>query len=174
MPSRSNLPFVNYLEFDVLDKTIPLYALYKYKVLNRCLTSNEETAQAKFGYNKRDDKWDTVANPISSSGKSIFIKSSLETSTALMLDSLNKLCAENNAKLLCIQTPMYKSVWDNAAFERNRRICSTANVPYIDVNTTTIGEHVENFYNTFHMNTNGVRKMNAFLAADSTLKVFLN
>jgi hypothetical protein len=174
MPGKNNLPFVNYFKFDAVEKYVPLYALCKYKILKDCFTITEPTAQAKFGYNRHDEPWDTIDNPISSIGKKSFINSSSEKSTASMLDSLNRLCLENHSKLLCIQTPMYKAVWDSAAFVQTRKICSDLNIPYIDANASAIGNDIENFYNVFHMNTNGVRKMNTILAADSTLTSFLD
>lgn len=90
-----------------------------------------------------------------------------------MLDSLKQLCAENNTKLLCLQTPMYKAVWDSAAFALTKKIISDLNIPYVDANAKAIGHDVQNFYNVFHMNTRGVKKMNAFIAQDSSIISFL-
>jgi hypothetical protein len=69
---------------------------------------------------------------------------------------------------------MYKAVWDSAAFIRTRKICTGLNIPYIDANASAIGNDLENFYNVFHMNTKGVRKMNGILAKDSMLISFVN
>jgi hypothetical protein len=174
MPAEKNRAIVNYFKFDNKDQFIPLHALFKYSSINDYLLRQNISTYAKFGYERHDEKWDTVLKPVNSTLKHRFFDDSQMPLIISMLDSLNRMCVANHGKLLCIQTPFYRSLWDSTAFERTKKVCERLNIPFIDANIATIADSMECFYNTDHMNTNGVKKLNDFLAQDSTLHSFLN
>jgi hypothetical protein len=174
MPSKKNSPFVDYFRFNSFEKLVPLYAIFKYDRLKDYVNIGYTSPYVKYGYDRKDEHWDTIAHPANDSIKNIYATDSQMQAISLMLDSLNKMCIANHAKLICIQTPLYKSLWDEAAFARTKKMADGLNIPFIDANTRTIAENVENFHDVDHLNTTGVKELNAFLATDSTLRSLLN
>lgn len=41
------------------------------------------------------------------------------------------MCLTKNIKLLCIQTPVYKSIYDESIFSETKKICHYLNIPFI-------------------------------------------
>ena len=169
-PDKKNLDFVNYFKFDSSEKYIPLYALFKYKILDDCLSKPQKYSSDC--NHIVDKKWDTIHNPITSRMKeNCFPKTQMENVTN-SLSELNKLCKKNNIKLLCIQTPVYKSIYDETAFENTTVICKNLNIPFIDINIKPLRNNINYFYSPTHLNKVGVIQMNQLLKKDSTLISF--
>jgi hypothetical protein len=175
LPKDKDLPIVDYFKFNFFERYIPLYAVFKYKLLSDCLfLPNANKARARcYGYDEHDEQWDTVANPVVSVEKDHFFKPSQISSIADALDSLHHLCLINNIKLLCIQPPVYKNCQDDFAFSATKKICGSEGIPFIDANDESIRNDITNFYNSNHLNKYGVAKMDSLLEKDTLLASFL-
>ncbi|HEY4832637.1 MAG TPA: hypothetical protein VIH61_08785 [Waddliaceae bacterium] len=160
--------FANYFRFDFFERHIPLYALLKYKLFFDCLTLKNVSAWAKYGYEKHDESWDTVSNPV----KTDHIKDYFDTTASALdelkgrLDSLNTLCKQNNIKLICVQTPVYKAIYVKRYFSLTGQICDDLKIPFFDLNRDSIDDNIDLFYNSNHLNTAGVRAMTSNLLSD--------
>ena len=171
-PNKENLDFVNYFKFDPSEKYIPLYALFKYKMLDDCLSETQE-------YNRDcnhivDRKWDTIYNPITDRVKEYYFPKTQMENVTNSLGELNRLCQKNNIKLLCIQTPVYKAIYDESAFKNTAVICKRLNIPFIDINTEFFRNNITYFYSPTHLNKDGVEQMNQLFKKEATLLSFLN
>ena len=150
--------FANYFRFNFAERHIPIYALLKYKLFFDCLTLNNVSTWAKYGYERHDEHWDTLSNPIQTG----HINEYFDTSAAGMdqiktqLDSLNELCKQNNIKLICVQTPVYKVVYVKRRFYLTGQLCRDLDIPFFDLNNDAIDGNIDYFYNSNHMNTMGV------------------
>jgi hypothetical protein len=160
--------FVNYFRFNFAERNIPLYALLKYKLFFDCLTLSNVSAWAKYGYEKHDESWDTLSNPI----KTDHIKEYFDTTTLGLnevkhqLDSLNRLCKQNNIKLICVQTPVYKVIYVKRFFYLAGQLCNDLGIPFFDLNSDAIDGNITDFYNSNHLNTKGVTAMNVNLLSN--------
>lgn len=169
-PNTKNLSFINYFKFNWSEKYIPLYSIFKYKMLDDCLSITK-----KYNMNCNhivDKKWDTIHNPVTNTLKKSY-SNKVQITTINSLGELNNLCKKNNIKLLCIQTPVYKAIYDELAFKNTAVICKTLNIPFIDVNKETIRNNIKYFYSPSHLNKDGVERMNQLFKRDSTLISFL-
>ncbi len=173
LPKKKDLPIVDYFKFDFYEKYIPLYAIFKYELLKDAISLNDNDNWSKYGYEMNDKKWDTIANPVKDIMRNFFFKKSEITSITNALDKLNNVCFLNNIKLTCIQTPVYKVIYDNASFLETKIICNNLNIPFIDANKEYIRNNMEYFYNSNHLNKFGVAEMNAVLKSDTILKSIL-
>lgn len=172
-PEPNNLLMVNYFNYDLYERYIPLYSIFKYKLLLNCILLNNRDNYYKNGYEINDYKWDTINNPVSDKMKQNFFKLSDISAITTSLDSLKKLCLKNSIKLMCIQTPVYKIIEDDFKFLETQIICERLNIPFIDVNKKNIRDDINYFYNSDHLNKLGVNQMNLFLKQDSLLSSFL-
>ncbi|MEO8416654.1 MAG: hypothetical protein ABI472_23515 [Ginsengibacter sp.] len=174
LPAQKNLPVLNYFKFSLPEKYIPLYSIFKYRLLKDCILLNNIDNYVQYGYEKHDEFWDTTANPVSDILKNNFLKKEDIPSLTESMDDLHKLCLKNNIKLLCIQTPVYKIIYEKMVFLSTQRICKELLIPFVDTNEDDIIDNLKYFYNSDHLNTNGVAKMNEILKKDSVLSSFLN
>jgi hypothetical protein len=168
-PSRKNLSFVNYFKFNLSEKYIPLYSIFKYKMLDDCLSITK-----KYNMNCNhivDKEWDTIHNPVTNTLKKSY-SNKVQIATVNSLDELNNLCKRNNIKLLCVQTPVYKSIYEDLAFKNTAVICKTLNIPFIDINKETLRNNIKYFYSPSHLNKKGVQEINQLLKRNSTLISF--
>jgi hypothetical protein len=169
LPSKKDLLIVNYFKFDFYEKYIPLYAIFKYKLLLDAIYLKSSDNWSKYGYEMNNNKWDTILNPVKNIMKDFFFKKSDITSITNSLDSLNNVCFLNNTKLVCIQTPVYKVIHDDSTFSKTKSICSNLNIPFVDANKAYIRNNIKYFYNSNHLNKFGVGAMNAVLRSDTIL-----
>ena len=172
-PSNDDILIVDYFKFNLLEKYFPLYSVFKYRQFRDCVILKKTNDFKKYGYQMNDKSWDTIANPITTTRKADYFRKYQIASITNSLKELKKLCAENNIKLLCIQTPVYKAIYDKDAFSLTKKMCENAKISFIDVNTLSIINNIDNFFNVFHLNKNGISKMNQFLEKDKTLVSFL-
>jgi hypothetical protein len=173
LPSEKNLPMVDYFQFNYYEKYIPLYAIFKYKILGPSLFSSNADNWSKFGYEIHNEKWDTSKLPVTSTIKNAYFKKQNIDSIRNALDGLKMLCLNNNIQLLCIQTPVYKVAYDEWSFTETGKICSQSGILFIDANQEDIRNNIDNFYNSDHLNKSGVEQLNNFLRNDTLLKSFL-
>jgi hypothetical protein len=168
-PSKNEQLIVNYFQFNIYEQKIPLYAIFKYKILSNCFwhTGN---IYLKYGYDLHEESWDTLTNPVTDKAQKLFFKSDETDSITQALKNLDELCRKNKIKLLCIQTPVYKTCYNDTIFKKIRYICNQANVPFIDVNKESISNDITCFYNSNHLNKTGVEKMNAEILKDSVFQ----
>lgn len=172
-PTKKNLPIVDFFQFNLYEKYIPLYSVLKYKNLSFILSSNYTNDWTEFGYEVHQERWDTTKLPITDLIKKAYFKKSEVGLISKALDSLKKLCQVNNAQLLCIQTPVYKVAQDDWSFSETKNICLNLNIPFIDANKEYIRNNISYFYNSDHLNKLGVDKLNNLLKNDTLLSIFL-
>lgn len=172
LPSKKNGDLVNYFKFDFREKYLPLYALFKYQLVEDAVTLKNSTI-FKEGFELNDEHWDTVKNPVSGAMKKHFIKDDEIPLLKKQLLQLKSICTKNNIRLLCIQTPAYKSNYDTSVFKKSAAICKSLNISFIDANSVAIRENINNFYNSTHLNKNGIEEMNKLLKNEKELTTFL-
>jgi len=161
-PSRENAPFVRYFKFNLVERTVPLYALLRYKVLPDCVTLNFHDTWMKEGYFRDDTHWDTTALPtIWDSMPRFYADTSVKSqqSIAAELQRINDVCLQHHIQLICVQTPVYKRIYRPRNFALPGTICSSLNIPFFDLNMPEIDDNIDYFYNADHMNTRGVAVM---------------
>jgi hypothetical protein len=166
-PSTVNEPIIQYFHFNVIEKYIPLYAILRYRKFFLCLTLPYDKQWRMEGYNKHDENWDTVAEPLTK--WEAFPREYFDTSIVSLngikeqLKELDILCRQHQIRLICVQTPIYKSVYRQSNFAYPKEICSQLDIPFFDLNSEQINNDINNFYNADHLNTKGVTKMTAEL-----------
>ena len=124
-----------------------------------------------YGYENFKEKWDTTLIPVLH--QKAVLDSPIREALNHSLSELDQLCTQNKIRLLCLQTPVYKSLYDSLTFSATKKICQSLQIPFIDVDLPSVRDQRDNFYNSKHLNKLGVSKMNAFLAKDSVLNSFL-
>lgn len=172
-PDKCDAPIVDYFKFDAAEKYIPAYAIIKNKMLITHLMPKRTNRYTAFGYENNDEVWDTVKNPVTDLMKKHYFPDSETTAVAKQLSMLDQVCKKNGIRLLCIQTPVYKSVYEAHYFSRNKAICKQLRIPYIDMESAEFRNDISYFYNSNHMNRKGVERMNALLAENEDLRKFL-
>ncbi len=163
-PSAANRPMVSYFHFNVLEQYVPLYAILKYQLFSSCLSPK--------GFPYSEDFYDKHVTAIDKEYRTTTDSLRLRRPDARSLEQtkfalaqFKALCAESKIQLICIQTPVYKLIYDSGAFSSPREICSDLGIPFVDANINSIIGDQENFYNADHLNINGVLSMNRFLAS---------
>lgn len=173
-PSAKDSIIVNYFKFNFAEKYVPLYSIFKYQLLGNCIFLKTTSNYVRYGYEMHNGRWDTIASPVSAILKKSFFKEKDMSSITASLNRLKKMCLNKNIKLLCIQTPVYKVLYDEKEFGLTKKICSSVNIPFIDCNEQSITDNIFYFYNSNHLNSKGVGAMNKFLKSNQTLLAFLN
>lgn len=171
-PSTKDLLFVNYFKFNFAEKYIPLYSIFKYRLLDDCISIQNNDFNTTNSNHINDELWDTIAKPIHKSAKKYYFNDNQIDSISKALGKLNNLCSKSNIKLICIQTPVYKSIYDNIAFTNTRLICRKLNVPFVDVNEKFFRNNINLFYNSNHLNKKGVEQMNQFFKKNVLIESF--
>lgn len=172
-PNAKDLLFVNYFKFNLAEKYIPLYSIFKYKLLYDCITLKKNNYNRLNANHLIDESWDTISQPVPKTAKKYYFNKDQIASISNSLSKLNNLCLKNNIKLLCIQTPVYKSIYDDVAFTNTNIICKNLEIPFLDINIDTICSNIHFFYNSNHLNKKGVGQMNQFLKKNVLLTSFL-
>lgn len=170
LPNEKDKKIVDYFKFDNYERYVPLYSIFKYSLFANCMTLKNQSNYFEHRYEMHTEKWDTITNPIKDVMKTRFFSDEQIGPVKAALNDLNLLCKKNNIQLICIQTPVYKVIYDSIVFSRNAAICKSLNIPCIDANAKHIRDDINNFYNSNHMNVNGVLQMNKILATDTTLQ----
>lgn len=172
MPSKENLELVNYFKFSNSEKYVPLYALFKYQQFGDCITLKNSSIFNK-GFELNDEQWDTIKHPVSDIMKKHFVKNNQINLLQKQLQTLKSLCQKNLIKLICIQTPVYKSLYNQLVFEKSGAICKSATIPFIDLSSSPIRDSIANFYNSTHLNKKGIIEMNKLLRKEKELTAIL-
>lgn len=171
-PNKIELPFVNYFNYDCYERYVPLYALFKYQLFFDCITLKNSNSFPE-GFELNDEKWDTIKYPITDFNKKYFYKSKEIPSISKALGKLNELCLKNNIKLICIQTPVYKVLYDENVFKTPKLICESLKIPFLDFNEANIRNNTNYFYNAIHLNKNGVEEINKLFRNNKELTAIL-
>lgn len=169
LPDKNDLLLVDYFRFRWWEKYLPLYTAFKYNLTSDFFTKRDLTRTMEHGYDIFQEKWDTLATPVSHQKPAISGKKDMLNSLQVLKD----LCDKNNIRLFCLQTPVYKSLYDSTAFSVTREICKSLQIPFTDVNKGYIISNTNYFYNSSHLNKEGVALMNHCLQEDSMLTSFL-
>lgn len=172
-PDKRDAAIVDYFKFDAAEKYIPAYAIIKNKMLFSHLMPKRTNRYTEFGYENNTEMWDTLKNPVTDLMKKHYFPDSETPAITESLERLHGVCRKHGIELLCIQTPVYKSVYDPPYFARTKEICARLKIPYIDMESAVFRNNVSYFYNSNHMNRKGVEKMNALFKQNSELRNFL-
>lgn len=172
-PTNQDSLIADYFKFNFAEKYIPLYSLFKYRQLRASLFPRNTNDFKKYGYRLNEMQWDGVVTSKNLAVKSKFFKKSEIGAITDSLLKLKKLCDENHIKLLCIQTPVYKAVYDTELFSLTGQLCEKSKIPFIDTNTEAIINDAGNFQNINHLNKKGVLQMNLFLKGNPEFISFL-
>jgi len=176
-PSSADAPIVDYFHFNFAEKYIPFYALLRYKLVPKCITLPNDKTWRMQRYNKVDDQWDTTVTSVRREEE--LMHSYFDTSEAgikkleVLLRSLDSICTNHGTRLICVQTPVYKSIYLKRNFAITGQICSQLRIPFIDVNKEDIDTNIDYFYNANHLNTKGVAAMTKELCSDSSFRKLL-
>ena len=168
-PLNDDWETINYLGFNTWEKYVPLYAIFKYKQLSNSLYQNNSEQYLKYGYDRHDNYWNILKNPVNNEMQNNYQISRQSSKVKKALSQLNDLCSAKGIKLICIQTPVYKSIFDRNSFNIAKTICADLDITYIDANYNSIRIEIKNFYNSNHLNLNGVTEMNNKLKGEQKL-----
>ena len=124
-PTKANAPLVDYFNYSAMEKYVPLYANFKYRNLQYCLFPDDYNPYKKYGYWNSNENWDTIKHPVEPVMKKYFFAEKEMPKVRSQLQQIQKICTENNIKLLCLQTPAYQVTYDAVAFNRTRVICES-------------------------------------------------
>ena len=171
--TQKNIPFVTYFKYNTAEKYIPLYSIFRYKLLDDCVKSIGAKKYDPSVSHLVDKKWDTLHNPITTDQKKYYFKNDKLNAVTKALSDLKKICIQNNCKLMCIQTPVYKVIYEKTTFERTQLICEKLNIPFLDLSGDNFKDDINLFYSPTHLNKDGVSKMNLFLKDNADLNAFL-
>lgn len=171
-PSKENAPLVNYFQFSKTEKYVPLYAIFKYQLLKDCLLLDKTNSFPK-GYGENTNHWDTLRHPLNDEVKKFFIKDNEYPKLKKQLLIFKTFCQQRNIKLICIQTPICKTLSNHKKFKESVILCQSLGIPIIDANYPEVSSNINCFYNSNHLNLNGVTQMNKLLYEEQELKQFL-
>ncbi|MGJ8549266.1 hypothetical protein [Winogradskyella wichelsiae] len=168
LPLNEKWKTVEHFDYNILEKYLPLYSLFKYNQLEYSFFPNNSNYE-KYGFNRNDLEWknekpDTLVN-----FKSKYSINRHKNEIKKALKFLYEFCDSNGIKLICIQSPVHESIYYENIFETPQQICSDLNIPYIDANYKSIRKDSNNFYNSNHMNINGIHLMNEKLKKEKVL-----
>ena len=172
MPTKENEALVEYFKFNNAEKYIPLYAIFKFKLLGDCVTLNNSNLFPE-GFGMNDEVWNTTKSPVNDELKKYYFTDNEASILKKQLYNLNEFCKKKEIKLICIQTPVYKVLYDKKKFQQTISICESNNIEVIDANYEIIRNNSINFYNTNHLNKKGVNEMNKLLKNEQKLINFL-
>lgn len=170
-PSKADEQIADYFGFTFLEKYIPLYALLRYKkIMQSVFSATEQYAL----YDQHDERWDTTKYPLNSTeatGHYNILQQYDDIKEKLI--TLKGICDKQKIHFICVQSPVYKAIYRQAEYQATERLCKELNIPFFDTNIETITTDPHNFYNSNHMNSNGVNKMTEYLAGNPSFTAFL-
>ena len=162
LPQNEIQLIARYFHFNFAERYIPMYAILRYKLVYDCIRMSRLDSWVWLGYEQHNEFWDTLVHPVEK--KQFFdhydfnkVPENNDTIKA-HLAIMQQLCREHNIKLVCVQTPVYKDIYDPVAFTLPGKMCGELGITFIDVNEDSIRSDVRNFANPNHLNTTGVRK----------------
>jgi hypothetical protein len=172
-PHDKDSLYANYFKFSLAEKYLPLYALFKYRQFRNCIFIKNTNDYKTFGYQKKDQYWDTIVPNNERFLKHKYFKKSALPSISIALSALNTMCVRHHIKLLCIQTPVHQSVYDTVLYSATGTLCRQLKIPFVDVNTPYFASHSKLYLNANHLNTYGVGQLNLFLNKDPVFNHFI-
>lgn len=173
-PEDQDTLYAQYFKFSWAEQYVPLYALFKYRQFRNCIFIKNVNDYKTYGYQKNDRYWDTLAPNKERLLLQKYFKKEALPGISDALSALNKICIQHQIKLLCIQTPVHKTVYDSALYSATGTICRQLNIPFIDVNTPYFTSHARFYLNANHLNTYGVGQLNLFLKKDPVFNQFIS
>ncbi|MBT3519657.1 MAG: hypothetical protein HN480_00170, partial [Gammaproteobacteria bacterium] len=118
LPFNDDWETVKHFGYNNLEKYVPLYAIFKYKKLSLYF-NNKYTGKSRFerfGYGKNNATWDTINHPTHNQSINYYPLKLDPTGVKKALSGLKDLCSSYEIKLICIQTPVYKSIFVGEIF----------------------------------------------------------
>jgi hypothetical protein len=175
-PNKHDLPILDFFKYDTAEKYLPLYALFKYKTFKDCLFPKKQNPFLQYGYENMEEHWDTVKHPVKKVTARVtphYYKDQDLPAISVGLKQLHHVCQSHGIVLICIQTPVYKSIYNEKTYKKAAAMAKDLGIPFLDLTTTEFRNDISLFYNANHMNRRGVEKMNAYLKNNDSLKVWL-
>ena len=169
-PDKLNRPLLNYFGFSWKERYIPLYTSFKYNLIDHFFSGTDLTNHQELGSEIYDENWDTVANPVMFEKPLSSEKDRLEVKEALK--TLEDVCSAHHIRLLCLQTPAFRSFYDPVAFSAAGRTCRELQLPFVDTNKDSLIRDVHLFYNALHVNKKGIAMMEDLICRDTTMRAF--
>ena len=161
-PNREDEMIVNYFGFNLFEKYVPLYALLKYNIFIKCISPAKKTIMETRGVAIFPSTLDTTKFPMAEAGQTKMRSYNtfriFYDSIKVSLLDLDNLCKSNNIKLICVQMPMYRSIYKKDAFDMVTKMCDECGITVIDVNDDFDNGDQQNFADPAHLNYNGVPK----------------
>jgi hypothetical protein len=161
LPQNEDDLIARYFRFNLAERYIPLYALMRYKLVYDCIRMNRLDAWVRVGYEKHDESWDTLGNPpnrkLFFDYYSFFKDRENNDTIKARLQVMRQLCDDHHIKLVCVQTPVNKAIYEKEAFDLPAKMCADLGITFIDIDEESIRNDMHNFANANHMNTKGVQ-----------------
>lgn len=174
LPKEENKLIVDYFQYNQAEKYIPLLSVFRYNLLWDILKLKPgSTPYEKFGFAFHNEQWDTLYYPPSKENMKFFFKPADIPALKTELSGINQYCMSKGIKLLCIQTPVYRVIYDSSTFKLTGQMCKESGIPFIDTNQESIINNIQFFYNSNHLNKRGIDEMNKILAYNQMLHNFL-
>ncbi|MCG7856236.1 hypothetical protein MD537_04630 [Flavihumibacter sediminis] len=174
IPKNEHTLIVDYFQFNTAEKYLPLYSVFKYNVLWDIVKLKPgSTPYEKFGFEMHNEQWDTINWPPSKENMKFYFKPANIPALKTELSEINQFCKSKGIKLLCIQTPVYRVIYDSSTFNQTAQMCKEIGIPFIDTNQESIINNIQFFYNSNHLNRRGIDEMNKILANNQMLHNFL-
>jgi hypothetical protein len=174
-PDPRDSAFLGFFKFNAAERYLPAYALLRYKLLQACLFPGRPNPYNLYGYENNTQSWDTLRVPVNHVLRKYFFTAAQRPAIVSQLRKLKACCERRGIRLLCLQAPVYKSLYDKRFFDRSGAVCRQAGVPLLDLSSDeSIMGDISCFYNSDHLNRKGVERLNAALARSGLLREFLD
>ncbi len=173
LPADDDTMIFNYFHFNLAEKYIPLYALLRYRTIFDAINLKGGNDLLVYGYKKNTRHWNPARNPADTahffSTYTTFIRD--KDSIINHLTYFNDYCKSNKIKLIIVQSPVFRSIYDKRSFNLMKTICHDLGILFIDTNEDSIINDASNFSDANHLNATGVPKMLNIVVKDTA---FLN
>ena len=165
-----DMMIVDYFHFNYAERFMPLFALLRYRAIIECIDMKAGKSWEKIGYEPQATVWDTITHPIDHNYFNNCYAGYLRNADSIKVHMayLNAFCKSKNIQLVCVQSPVFKDIYNEKAYAEIGDICSVLNIPFININDDSITSNSKNFTDATHLNTTGVPKMLNVIAKNRT------
>ena len=165
-----NDSIVQYFGYDWGERFLPLYAILRYKVFLDCITMSDGKLWQREGYLRHDSQWDSTMVPIAREQRyggefSGFPKK--YDSVKQQLTVFRDLCRSHGLSLLCVQSPVFRELYDSSIFSLPKKMCAELEIPFVDLAKPELCSNYLYFSDPLHLNTAGATLFSTLLAKDS-------
>jgi len=168
LPNSDTKGIVDYFHFNLAERYLPLYALLRYGSLPDVVQMKGGKQWAREGYAPNTERLDTLKSLRKTAWMVPVYKyfADRRDSVASQLAWINDYCKTRHIRLICVQSPVFRSVFDPRVYSIAGEVCAELNIPYIEGNVDYIINDVRNFSDPDHINTTGIPKFMRLIASD--------